>query len=63
MRIRIDSRHEASARRLRDLYVEDAVVRAIVGLDRAIRRAAACMAALVTGRDVESRARRSSCRS
>ena len=63
MRIRIDPRHEASARRLRDLCVEDAVLRVIVGLDRAIRRAADYLAALATNRGPEPHARRTSCRS
>jgi len=63
MRIRIDPRHEASARRLRDLYVEDAMVRVVVGLDLAIRRVAAYVAALVAGREHGSHGRGTSCRS
>ena len=63
MRIRIDPRHEASARRLRDMYIEDLVVRAVVGLDLAIRRAATYVAALATGGGDESRSGRTSCRS
>ena len=63
MRIRIDPRHEASARRLRDLYVEDLLVRAVIGLDLAIRRVAACAWAFATRRIDATHAGRTSCRS
>lgn len=63
MHIRIDRRHAENARRLRDLYLEDAVVLAVNGLHLAIRRAAAHVAALAAGRAGEARARGTPCRS
>jgi len=63
MHVRIERRHAENARRLRDMYLEDAMVRAVSGLDLAIRRAAAHVAALAAGRAGQSRARGTSCRS
>jgi hypothetical protein len=63
MRVRIDPRHEASARRLRDRYVEEVFLGAVIGLNLAIRRAAARISAFAAGSVEGTHGRGASCRS